>query len=96
MSPISRVRRNETTRKPTLSGPAKRDRDRRMYLRNRRLRWVGWALMSIGAGVALEHAVAHLGAFGGQPSPLIDLTLGWPLAGLIFFVGAAFAGQRHI
>jgi hypothetical protein len=52
--------------------------------------------MVAAALLALEHAVAHLGAFGGkQPPVLIDLLAGWPLSGVLFIVGAILAGQRR-
>jgi hypothetical protein len=51
--------------------------------------------MVVAVVLALEHVGAHLGAFGGQPSVAVDLVAGWPLAGLLFIVGAMFAGQRR-
>lgn len=96
MSPVSKVRRKH----PTGAVVDSRERDlaaqRAAYRRRERLRRVGYVIMLLAAGLAAEHAAAHLGAFGkAQPPPIIDLTLGWPLAGLLFVVGALFAGQRR-
>ena len=56
---------------------------------------VGQLLMLAGALLALEHVAAHLGAFGAaQPPVLVDLLAGWPLAAVLFLIGAMFAGQR--
>lgn len=96
MSPVSKVRRKTKPSTPSISAAHKRERDYRDYRRRERLRKLGFALIVIGVAIALEHAIAHLGAFGGkQPSALIDLTLGWPLAAVIVIVGMILAGQRR-
>ena len=96
MSSVSKVRRKDKPVEATVSAAEKQKRDYREYRRRERLRKLGFALIVIGVAIALEHAAAHLGAFGGQqPSALIDLTLGWPLAGIIVIVGMVFAGQRR-
>ena len=96
MSPVSKVRRKDKPVAASISAAEKQKRDYREYRRRERLRKLGFALIVVGVVIALEHAAAHLGAFGGrQPSALIDLTLGWPLAGIIVIVGMTFAGQRH-
>lgn len=96
MSPVSKVRRKDRPATPSPAPTAKREQDRRAYRRRELLRKVGFALIAIGIAIALEHVAAHLGAFGGrQPSALIDLTLGWPLAGIIVMVGMILAGQRR-
>jgi hypothetical protein len=57
---------------------------------------IGQFLMLAAALLALEHAGAHLGAFGAkQPPLLLDLLAGWPLAAVLFMVGAILAGQRQ-
>lgn len=49
--------------------------------------------MVVGVIVGLVHLLAHLGTFGGQPSGLVDLLVGYPAAGLLFLAGAIAAGQ---
>ncbi|MEU0469597.1 hypothetical protein ABZ215_36835 [Amycolatopsis sp. NPDC006131] len=58
-------------------------------------RAVGWALMVVGVVMAVVHIGAHLGNFTLLPTTgLQDLLIGWPMAGLLFIVGAVFAGRR--
>lgn len=96
MSPVSRVRRHTTAPQSLPSSSAvAREGAQRAYRRRRHLIRVGQAIMVVAVVLALEHVGAHLGAFGGQPSVAVDLVAGWPLAGLLFIVGAMFAGQRR-
>lgn len=97
VSPVSKVRRKDKPIVATVSAAEKQRRDYRDYRRRERLRKLGFALIVVGVAIALEHAAAHLGAFGSQqPSALIDLTLGWPLAAVIVIVGMILAGQRRL
>jgi hypothetical protein len=96
MSPVSRVRRPTPAPQSLPSNSATtQEVTRQRYRRKRRLIRIGQVIMVAAALLALEHVGAHLGAFGGQPSILIDLIAGWPLAGLLFIFGAMFAGQRR-
>ena len=63
------------------------------YRRKRRLIRVGQVLMALGLAIAFVHWLAHIGAFGGQPSGLVDLVSGYPAATLVFVLGAILAGQ---
>lgn len=96
MSPVSRVRRDtsSTQMQPKKSAAAK-EAERRRYRRKHVLIRAGQVLMLVGALLALQHAAAHLGAFGQQPSQLIDLLAGWPLAAVLFMIGGMLAGQRR-
>ena len=49
--------------------------------------------MGLGLGIAFVHWLAHIGAFGGQPSGLVDLVSGYPAATVVFVLGAILAGQ---
>lgn len=96
MSPVSKVRRKTRPATGTVSATAKQAQTYRDYRRRERLRKIGFLLIAAGIALALEHAAAHLGAFGrAQPSALVDLTLGWPLAAVIVIVGMILAGQRR-
>ncbi|GAA3857184.1 hypothetical protein [Amycolatopsis tucumanensis] len=58
-------------------------------------RTFGWALMAVGVVMAVVHIGAHLGNFSLLPTVgMQDLLLGWPMAGLLFIIGAVFAGRR--
>lgn len=97
MSPVSKVRRdtNSTHPQPKKSAAAK-EADRRQYRRKGILIRAGQVLMVAAALLALEHVAAHLSAFGQQQPPLlIDLLAGWPLAAVLFMIGAILAGQRR-
>jgi hypothetical protein len=96
MSPVSRVRRRSTAPQ-SLPSPSvvAREVAQRRYRHRRQMIRVGQVIMLAAVLLALEHVGAHLGAFGGQPSIVVDLVAGWPLAGLMFIVGAMFAGQRR-
>ena len=97
MSPVSKVRRDrDGPQRPQATSAAAREVARRKARREWMLLRVGQVLMAIAVLIALEHAAAHLGAFGKQqPNALVDLLAGWPLAGLLFIVGAVLAGQRR-
>ena len=97
MSPVSKVRRDKDSPhiQPKKSA-AVLEAERRQYRRKRVLIRAGQVLMVAAVLLALEHVAAHLGAFGGQQPPLlIDLLAGWPLAGVLFIIGAMLAGQRR-
>lgn len=68
--------------------------DRRaQYKRKRRKIRSGQALMLLGALIALTHLLAHLEAFGGEPSGFTDLVAGYPMGGAVALAGALLAGQ---
>lgn len=73
-----------------LTAQAARTTTRR---RRRRLLRVGQLLMAVGVVVAVIHWFAHLGAFGAQPSALVDVLAGYPAGGVLFVAGAILAGQ---
>ena len=96
MSPVSKVRkRSRPTESQPDKSPAAREAARRRYRRKLIIIRAGVVLMIAGVLLAAEHAAAHLGAFGGEPSNVVDLTAGWPLAAVIFLVGVVMAGQRR-
>ncbi len=96
MSPVSRVRRQSPAPHSLPSNSAAvQEATRRRHRRKRRMIRIGQVIMVLAVLLALEHVGAHLGAFGGQPSLVIDLIAGWPLAALVFIIGAMFAGQRR-
>jgi len=68
---------------------------RARYQRRRRIIQTGQVLMAVGVVVGLTHLLAHLDAFGGQPSGLVDLVAGYPAAAVVFLAGAVAAGQRQ-
>lgn len=77
-----------------LTSAEHRDAERlRAYRRKRRLVRIGQVLMAIGVVIAVVHWLAHIGTFGGQPSGLTDLLVGYPAAAVVFVVGAILAGQ---
>lgn len=67
---------------------------RQRYLHHRRMVRLGQVMMAIGFLVAVQHWLAHLGAFGAQPPGWVDLAAGYPMAALILLVGAIVAGQK--
>jgi len=84
----------ELHRPPAATSSERREAERREQSRRKhRLTRIGQVLMAVGALVGLTHWLAHLGAFGGQPSSLVDLLLGYPTAGLLILVGVVAAGQ---
>jgi len=97
MSPVSKVRRDTNPPHPQPKKPAAaKEAERRRYRRKGILIRAGQVLMVAAALLALEHVAAHLGAFGQQQPPLlIDLIAGWPLAAVLFMIGAMLAGQRR-
>ena len=97
MSPKVRTTQAKATR---LSAKTQADRRReqrlaQLYRRHRLLVRSGVVLMVVGVLLALQHAAAHLGAFGpSQPPLFIDMVAGWPLAALLFLAGVVLAGRR--
>ncbi|WP_198152940.1 hypothetical protein [Pseudofrankia sp. DC12] len=84
------------TRAPGLTAHERKAAERRArYRRKRRIIRTGQVLMAAGVVIALVHWLAHLGAFGGEPSGLVDLVAGYPVGALVFFAGAVAAGQRQ-
>lgn len=81
--------------KPALTAAERRDAERlQAYRRKRRLIRAGQVLMALGVLIAVVHWLAHIGAFGVQPSNLTDLLAGYPAAAVVFIAGAMLAGQR--
>lgn len=97
MSPVSKVRRDKNSPHPEpKKSAATLEFERRQYRRKRIMVRAGQILMVVAAMIALEHVAAHLGAFGAQQPPLlVDLLAGWPLAAVLFMIGAMLAGQRR-
>jgi hypothetical protein len=92
MSPKSRVRKKEPAAR--LSVAQSRELQIGSYRRRLVIR-VGVVLMVGAAVLALVHAADHFGAFGSaQPSGTSDLLFGWPMAAVIFLIGAVMAGQN--
>lgn len=80
--------------KPALTAAERRDLERwQAYRRKRRMLRFGQLLMALGVVVAIVHWLAHIGAFGGQPSSLVDVLAGYPAGALLFILGAILAGQ---
>lgn len=75
---------------------AKKDDFEDAWKRHRILVRVGQALMIVGAGVAIVHWLTHLEVFGPTQPPLwADLVAGYPAGGLLFMIGAVFAGRKR-
>lgn len=89
-------KKDEPSRKRSTHDDAKPTPEqlRKAYLRKRRFRVIGWSVMAVGAVVAVQHWLAHLGAFGAQPPGWIDLAAGYPMAVLLLLIGAVVAGQK--
>jgi hypothetical protein len=61
-----------------------------------RLVLLGKVLMISGAAIALVHWLTHISVFGPTQPPLwLDLAAGYPAGGLVFLVGAMFAGRSR-
>lgn len=55
----------------------------------------GQVLMIVGAFIAIQHWLAHLGAFGAEPPPLwLDLAAGYPMGAVLLVAGAILAGLK--
>lgn len=64
-------------------------RKRRVFLR------AGQVLMVVGALVAIQHWLAHLGAFGPEQPPLwLDVAAGYPMGAVLLVAGAIVAGRK--
>lgn len=62
------------------------------YRSHRRKVRAGQALMAVGLVIAAVHMFQHLAT---SPSGLVDLVAGYPMAGVIFLVGAILAGRAE-
>ena len=71
----------------------KRLESRRRFMRKRRLHILGYGLMLLGAAFAGTHVLAHAEVFGGQPSGVTDLLVGYPMAAVLFLGGVIGWGQ---
>jgi hypothetical protein len=81
---------------PPLTPQERKAAERRArYRRKRRVIRTGQVLMAVGVVIALTHLLAHMEAFGAQPSTLVDLLAGYPAAAVLFLFGAVAAGQRQ-
>lgn len=71
-------------------------RDETPFWQRRRTRVrLGQIVMLIGAGVAVVHWLAHLGAFGDeQPPGWVDLVAGYPAGAVLVVIGAIIAGSK--
>ncbi|SEP53542.1 hypothetical protein [Amycolatopsis saalfeldensis] len=59
------------------------------------VRAFGFVLIGVAVVMAVVHIGAHLGKFSLLPTTgLQDLLIGWPMAGVLFLIGAVFAGRR--
>jgi hypothetical protein len=58
------------------------------------MRWriFGWGLLALAIIVAVTHWLAHVGLLY-QDKPLWDLTIGWPMAGLLGITAAIVLGR---
>lgn len=83
----------ERRRRNQQEAMADGDRRRAASRRRRRLVRAGQILMAAGVLIVLTHWLGHLGAFGGQPSSLADLVVGYPTGAVMFLIGAVLAGQ---
>lgn len=60
------------------------------YRRERRRRVVGWALVGIGAVMAVVHMITHLGRL--QIIGMQDLLIGYPMAVVLVLAGFMLVG----
>ncbi|MEO6712000.1 MAG: hypothetical protein ABIM89_01065 [Mycobacteriales bacterium] len=92
-----RLRRDRAKAEPPpyMTAPERKEWEKSRHReRKRRLLRVGQVLMVAGALMAVIHMLAHLRMLGDQePSGLVDLLAGYPMAGLILLLGAVAAGQ---
>ncbi|HVZ77399.1 MAG TPA: hypothetical protein VG818_05425 [Gemmatimonadaceae bacterium] len=72
---------------------AKKEARRAQLVRQRKLIRRGKVLMCVGGLMAIVHLLTHFDLFGRQPSGVVDLTVGYPMAMIIFAGGAILAGQ---
>jgi len=63
----------------------------REYRRHQVLHRLGQILMIVGALVALVHVGSH--AFGAEPALTVDVLAGYPMAAIVFLVGAVLIGR---
>ena len=75
------------TKVPEAEQRRRRSR-RRLFLRG------GQAMLLAGGIVAATHWLAHVGAFGSQPSGMVDLAVGYPMAAVLLVGGAVAVGQK--
>lgn len=94
-TPKRRGYREAQDRRRLNQRTAMADADQRRSASRRRRRLVrsGQILMAVGVVILVIHWLGHLGAFGGQPSSLADLLVGYPAGAVVFLIGAVLAGQ---
>ena len=90
---MRRNRRQQASAAHLTAAEAKQEARRAQLIRQRKLIRRGQVLMGIGVLVGLMHLLAHFEVFGGPPSGLVDLLVGYPMAGVAFVSGAILAGQ---
>jgi len=78
---------------PRTSVERQAEQRRAAHRRTRRIIRAGQVLMALGALIAVQHMVGHLGGFGGTPSALTDVLVGYPTAAVVFLLGAVMAGR---
>jgi hypothetical protein len=76
---------------PAVPSPTAVNDRVREYRRQQVLRRLGQVLMIVGALVALVHVGSH--AFGAEPSLTVDVLAGYPMAAVVFVVGAVLIGR---
>lgn len=62
------------------------------YRSHRRKVRIGQVLMAVGVAIAAVHAFQHLAT---SPSGMVDLLAGYPMAGMVFLLGAVLAGRAE-
>lgn len=90
---MRRNRRQHETAPHLTAAEARQEARRAQLIRQRKLIRRGQVLMGVGGLVGLMHLLTHFEVFGGQPSGLVDLLVGYPMAGLLLVGGAILAGQ---
>jgi hypothetical protein len=66
------------------------------YRRRRRQKVVGWCLLGLAGAVAVQHFLRHVNTIDITPflsMGLQDVVVGYPMAGVMLFVGVVLLGQ---
>jgi hypothetical protein len=82
-----RNRAAERRAKETQAAQAEAEKKKITPEQYMRRRAFGWALVSLAIVVAVTHWFAHVGMLY-DDKPIWDLTIGWPMAGLLGIWGA--------
>ena len=89
--PKSKGRRAKpsTRARETLAAQrAASQRKKRTLAQYRAWRATGWSFVGVASLMGVVHFAGHLGFFGAQPSTMVDLLAGYPMAAVLGVAGA--------